>query len=200
MGEPSDGPVEDASEQPDPMAGYELRPGRRGPRTTLTQAMIPVIAKALARFGFLRVAAAEAGCTEDSLGKWLSRGREQAARKKKSLYTELLFACEQAWAHRVGFLVELGERTVTDRHANPRFLTWLMAVMSPKHFTLPRESAVQAPGGALGPAFERVAPEDAAKNVRAKLGRFLKEDDKSQAPPPEESPPASAEAASAGGE
>ncbi|MET0405646.1 MAG: hypothetical protein ABW123_24720 [Cystobacter sp.] len=199
MGEPSEGPGEDASALPDPMAGFHLRPGRRGPRACLTQAMIPIIAEELARTGIQRIAAAKAGATETSLSKWLSRGRDQAARKKTSVYTELLFACEHAWAHRTRYLIELGERTVVDRHANPRFLTWLLSVTSPKHFTVPREPTAQAQGGALGPAFELVSPEAAAKSVREKLLRFLDEDDKSQALPPEESPPATDEAAPAGG-
>ncbi|EPX62537.1 hypothetical protein D187_008725 [Cystobacter fuscus DSM 2262] len=197
LGEPSNGPGEDASDLPDPLAGFHLRPGTRGPRTTLTKAMIPVIAESLARTGVQRIAAAKAGTTEDCLGKWLTKGRDAVARRKASLYTELLFACEQAWAHRFGFLIELGERTVTDRHCNPRFITWLMQVTAPKQFTVPREPAAQAQGGALGPAFELVSPEAAAKSVREKLLRFLEEDDKSRAPPPEETPPPSGEAAPA---
>jgi hypothetical protein len=184
LGEPSDGPGEDAPELPDPLAGFSLRPGTRGPRTTLTRAMIPVIAESLARTGVQRIAAAKAGTTEDCLGKWLTKGRDAVARRKSSLYTELLFACEQAWAHRFGFLIELGERTVVDRHCNPRFITWLMQVTAPKQFTVPRELAAQAQGGALGPAFELVAPDAAAKSVHEKLLRVLDEDDTSHAPPP----------------
>src|SRR6218665_2907103 len=99
VGEPSDGPGEDAPEVPDPLAGFHLRPGARGPRTTLTRAMIPIIAESLARTGVQRIAAAKAGTTEDCLGKWLSKGRDAVARRKSSLYTELLFACETTWAH-----------------------------------------------------------------------------------------------------
>jgi hypothetical protein len=199
LGEPSDGPGEDAPELPDPLAGFHLRPGARGPRTTLKKEMVPVIAEWLARTGVLRVAAAKAYTTEDCLGKWLTKGRDAAARRKQSLYTELLTACETAWAHRTAYLVELGERTVVDRHTNPRFLTWLLSVTSPKQFTVPREPAAQAQGGALGPAFELVSPEAAAKSVREKLLRFLEEDDKSQAPSPEETPPESGEATPAEG-
>jgi hypothetical protein len=191
MGEPSDGPGEDAPELPDPMAGYLLRPGARGPRSRLTPAMVPIIAETLARTGVQRIAAAKAGATEDSLGKWLSKGRDQAARKKTSLYTQLLFACEHAWAHRTRYLIELGERTVVDRHANPRFLTWLLAVTSPKHFTVPRESAAQAQGGALAPAFELVSPEAAVKGARARLRRFVEEEKAERERPPEEPPPTS---------
>ena len=188
VGEPSDGPGEDAPEVPDPLAGFHLRPGARGPRTTLTRAMIPIIAESLARTGVQRIAAAKAGTTEDCLGKWLSKGRDAVARRKSSLYTELLFACETAWAHRYGWLIELGERTVVDRHANPRFITWLMGVTAPKQFTVPREPAAQAQGHGLGPAFELVTPEAAAKAIHEKLVRFVEEDDKSTAPPPTEEP------------
>ncbi|ATB41132.1 hypothetical protein CYFUS_006594 [Cystobacter fuscus] len=199
MGEPSDGPGEDAPDLPDPLAGFQLRAGTRGPRTTLTKAMIPIIAESLARTGVQRIAAARAGTTEDCLGKWLTKGRDAVARRKSSIYTELLFACEQAWAHRTGFLIGLGERTVVDRHANPRFLTWLLSVTSPKQFTVSREPAAQPHGGALGPAFELVSPEAAAKSVTEKLLRFLEEEDKRGAEPPEEAPPESGEAAPAEG-
>jgi hypothetical protein len=178
LGEPSEGGEAGASELPDPLEGYRFRPGRRGPRTTLTSEMIPVIAEWLARTGVLRIAAAKAGTTEDCLGKWLSKGRGTAARRKSSLYTELLTACEEAWAHRFSHLIELGERTVTDRHMNPRFVTWLMSVTGPKHFTVPREPTGQAQGNGLGPAFELVTPEAAATSVHTKLLRFLEEDDK----------------------
>ncbi len=178
LGEPSDGSDEGAPELPDPLAGFHLRPGARGPRTTLKREMVPVIAEWLARTGVLRIAAAKAGTTEDCLGKWLSKGRDAAARRKSSLYTELLTACEEAWAHRFGYLIELGERTVTDRHMNPRFVTWLMAVTGPKHFTVPREQTAQAQGNGLGSAFELVTPEAAAASVHNKLMRFLEEDDK----------------------
>jgi hypothetical protein len=198
VGEPSDGPGEDAPELPDPLAGFHLRPGTRGPSTRLTREMIPVIAEWLARTGIQRIAAAKAGTTEDCLGKWLSRGRDAVARKRTSLYTELLSACEAAWAHRNGYLIELGERTVVDRHCNPRFLTWLMAVASPKQFTVPREPVAQAQGHGLGPAFELVSPEAAAKAIEEKLLRFLEEDAKSQAPPPEE-PQAAPDAPAAAG-
>ncbi|MBM7117625.1 hypothetical protein [Archangium primigenium] len=197
-GEPSDGPGEDAPELPDPLAGYHPRPGARGPRTSLTRAMIPIIARVLARTGVQRIAAAKAGTTEACLGKWLSRGRDAVERRKTSLYTELLFACEEAWAHRYSHLIELGERTVVDRHANPRFITWLMGVTAPKQFTVPREPAAQAQGHALGPAFELVSPEAAAKAIHEKLLRFLEEDDKSQVPPPTEEPAPSPDGAAPG--
>ncbi|WP_395806869.1 hypothetical protein [Archangium minus] len=183
-------------ELPDPLEGYHFRPGRRGPRTTLKSEMVPVIAEWLARTGVLRIAAAKAGTTEDCLGKWLSRGKDAAARRKSSIYTELLTACEEAWAHRFAHLIELGERTVTDRHMNPRFVTWLMSVTGPKHFTVPREQAAQVQGNGLGPAFELVTPEAAAASVHAKLMRFLEEDDKrngTEPPAPAEPSPASAD-------
>jgi hypothetical protein len=153
--------------------------------------MIPIIAEWLARTGVLRVAAAKAYTTEDCLGKWLTKGRDAAARRKQSLYTELLTACETAWAHRTAYLVELGERTVVDRHTNPRFLTWLLSVTSPKQFTVPRESTAQVQGGALAPAFELVSPEAAVKGARAKLRRFLEEEKAERARPPEETSPIS---------
>lgn len=189
LGEPPEGDGADAPEVPDPLAGYHFRPGRRGPRTTLKAEMIPVIAEWLARTGVLRIAAGKVHTTEDCLGKWLSKGRAAVAGRKSSIYTELLTACEEAWAHRFGFLIELGERTVTDRHMNPRFVTWLMSVTGPKHFTVPREQAAQAQGNGLGPAFELVSPEAAAKSVHEKLMRFLEEQTKDVEPaPPEPSP------------
>jgi hypothetical protein len=162
---------------PDPLAGYQFRPGSRGPRTSLTREMIPIIAEWLARTGVKRIAAAKARTTEDCLGKWLSKGLDATRRRKSSIYTELLDACEDAWAHRTAYLIELGERTVVDRHTNPRFLTWLLAVTSPKQFTVAKEPA-QAQSNGLGPAFELVTPEAAAASVHAKLMRFLEEDDK----------------------
>lgn len=177
LGEPLEGEGHDAPELPDPLEGYHFRPGRRGPRTTLTREMIPVIAQWLARTGVLRIAAAKAGASEDTLGKWISRGRDAANRRKNSLYTELLIACEEAWAHRFAHLIELGERTVVDRHMNPRFITWLMSVTGPKHFTVQREQAAQA-GNVLGPAFEMVTPEQAAKALEEKARKFLELEDK----------------------
>jgi hypothetical protein len=120
-GEGEDAPS--APDLPDPLAGYEYRPGRRGPATTLKPEMVPILARELARTGVQRIAAAKAGTTEDCLGAWLKRGHEAVRRGKRSIYTELLLACEAAWAHRFGYLIELGERTVTDRHCNPRFIT-----------------------------------------------------------------------------
>jgi hypothetical protein len=159
---------------PPALQGYEFRPGRRGPRTSLRPEMIEVIAQWVARTGIKRVAAAKAGTTEDCLDSWLKRGLDASRRRKASLYTELLAAVEAAWAHRAGYLVELGERTVTDRHMNPRFVTWLLAVTSPKHFTVPKEGG-QAGGAArsLGPAFEMVSPSDAARSLEEKLAHFL---------------------------
>lgn len=171
---------------PDPLKGYYYRPGRAGPATTLKPEMVPIIAEALARTGVQRIAAAKAGTTEDCLGAWLKRGREAMRRGKRSIYTELLVACEEAWAHRFGFLIELGERTVTDRHCNPRFITWLMQVSAPKQFTVPKEATAAAAG--LGPAFELVTPEDAEKALIEKLTRFLAEEAKRAEVPP--SPPA----------
>lgn len=171
---------------PDPLAGYHYRPGLRGPATTLKPEMVPIIARELARNGVQRIAAAKAGTTEDCLGAWLKRGHEAMRRGKRSIYTELLAACEEAWAHRYGYLIELGERTVTDRHCNPRFITWLMSVTSPKQFTVPREAT--AASGSLGPAFELVTPEEAEKALVEKLTRFLA--DEATAPPPPAATPA----------
>lgn len=184
---------ESAPDIPDPLAGYHYRPGRRGPATTLKPEMIPTIARELARTGVQRIAAAKAGTTEDCLGAWLKRGHEAVRRGKRSIYTELLAACEEAWAHRYGFLIELGERTVTDRHCNPRFITWLMGVTSPKQFTVPKEAAPSS--HSLGPAFELVTHEEAEKALVEKLTRFLAEDAKRgaeeiAAPPPPPPPPA----------
>jgi len=175
---PEGGGREDALELPDPLDGWHYRPGRRGPRTTLKREMIPTIAEWLARTGVKRIAAAKAFTTEDCLSKWLTRGMDAVRRGKTSLYTELLAACEEAWAHRFGYLIELGERTVVDRHCNPRFITWLMSVTSPKQFTVPREPAAQAPGQGLGPAFEMVTPEDAARSLEEKARKFLELEDK----------------------
>ncbi len=161
----------------DPLAGYRYRPGRRGPRTTLRPEMIRTIAEGLARTGMQRIAAAQAGTTADCLRAWLSRGLEASKRRKKSIYTELLMACEEAWAHRYAHLIQLGELTVTDRHMNPRFITWLMAVTSPKDFTVPKEKA-QVAGNRLGPAFEMVTPEAAAASLEEKLAHFLDTEEK----------------------
>ena len=158
---------------PNALEGYVFRAGTRGPATTLRPSMIPIIAEALARTGVKRIAAAKAHTTEDCLGKWLKRGADAMARGKRSLYTQLLLACEEAWAHRYSYLIELGERTVTDRHCNPRFVTWLMGVTAPKTFTVPKEPAQGAVKSGLGPAFELLTPEEAARSLDEKLSHFL---------------------------
>lgn len=174
--EPEDGAGGDMPEAPDPLAGYEPT-GLRGPRTSLKPEMVLVIARELARTGVLRSAAAKAGTTEDCLGKWLSRGKEAAGRKKRSLYTQLYLECEHARAHRRAYLMNLGERTVTDRHMNPRFITWLMSVTEPKLFTVPREPTAAQQASQLGAAFEMVTPEEAAKSLEAKMRKFLELED-----------------------
>lgn len=165
------------SEGPNPLQGFQLRPGRRGPTTTLTQEMIPVIATAVARYGVKRIAAAKAGTTEDCLDAWLRRGADAARRRKRSLYTQLYAACEEAWAHRAGFLMELGDRTVMDRHTNPRWVTWALAITAPKQFTVPKEGQAKAAQG-LGPAFEMVTPAQAAQSLEEKLAHFLATEEK----------------------
>ncbi|QRK06057.1 hypothetical protein JQX13_38930 [Archangium violaceum] len=176
-----DGPVEgdggDASIAPDPLDGYEPT-GLRGPRTSLTPEMVLVIAREIARTGLLRSAAAMAGTTEDCLDKWLRRGKDAAARKKRSLYTQLYMECEYARAHRRAYLINLGERSITDRHMNPRFATWLLAVTEPKVFTVPREANAAQQGNALGPAFEMVTPEQAMQALEEKARKFLELEDK----------------------
>jgi hypothetical protein len=134
--------------------------------------MLPVLAEWYARTGVKRLAAAKAGTTEDCLSAWLARGAEQAKRGKVSRYTALLAAMDAAWAHRTAYLIELGERTVVDRHTNPRFLTWLMVVTSPKQFTVPKENSGSA-GTQLGPAFELQTPQEAAQSLEEKLAHFL---------------------------
>jgi hypothetical protein len=164
-------------EGPDPLEGFHLRPGSRGPESTLKAEMIPIIATALARYGVKRIAAAKAGTTEDCLDAWLRRGADAARRRKRSLYTELYAACEQAMAHRTGFLIELGDRTVMDRHTNPRWVTWALAVTAPKQFTVPKEGPAKT-GGQLGPAFEMVTPAQAAQSLEEKLAHFLATEEK----------------------
>ena len=173
---PVRGDDEGAPLAPDPLEGYEPT-GLRGPRTSLTPDMVFVIAREIARTGVLRSAAARAGTTDDCLGQWLRRGKDAAARRKRSLYTQLYMEVEAARAHRRGYLINLGERSVTDRHMNPRFVTWLMAVTEPKEFTVPREAAPVQQANGLGAAFEMVSPEEAAKSIEEKLRKFLKLED-----------------------
>lgn len=167
----ANGPSEEGL--PEALRGYAFRAGRRGPASTLRPPMVPIIAHWLARTGVKRIAAAKAGTTEDCLDQWLRRGLDATRRRKASIYTELLAACEEAWAHRYAYLIELGERTVEDRHTNPRFVTWLMAVTAPRQFTVPREPGPTRPASKLGPAFEMVTPEAAAQALEEKLQRFL---------------------------
>jgi hypothetical protein len=171
-GEAAEGGGAHAEAPPDPLEGFHLRPGRRGPATTLTEEMIHTIAEALARYGVKRIAAAKAGTTEDCLDAWLRRGADAAKRRKRSLYTQLYAACEEAMAHRAAYLIELGDKTVMDRHTNPRWVTWALAVTAPKQFTVPKEGPAKA-SGQLGPAFEMVTPAQAAASLEEKLAHFL---------------------------
>ncbi|HEX5750013.1 MAG TPA: hypothetical protein VFZ09_27535 [Archangium sp.] len=173
---PDGGEGGDVPLAPDPLEGYEPT-GLRGPRTSLTPDMVLVIAREIARTGVLRSAAARAGTTEDCVGQWLRRGKDAAARKKRSLYTQLYMEVEYARAHRRAYLINLGERSVTDRHMNPRFVTWLMSVTEPKEFTVPREAAPTQQANGLGAAFDLVTPEDAVKAIETKLRRFLELED-----------------------
>lgn len=166
---PEEGEAPSAPGIPDPLEGYTWK-GSRGPASTLREDMISIIARALAETGFKRVAAARAGCTEDALGAWLSRGAQQAKARKRSLYTRLLSACEEAWAHHASYMLRLGDRTVLDRHTNPRWVTWKLAVMG-ESFRVPKEAAARASG--LGPAFELQSPAEAAAALEEKLQHFL---------------------------
>lgn len=159
-----------APEIPDPLEGWDWK-GSRGPASTLKEDMIPVIAKALAETGFKRVAAARAGVTEDALSAWLARGAQQTKARKRSIYTRLLAACEAAFAHHATYLIRLGDRTVLDRHTNPRWLTWKLSVMGPT-FRIPKEGP-SGTGQGLGPAFEIQSPQDAARSLEEKLAHFL---------------------------
>ncbi|MCY1080287.1 hypothetical protein [Archangium lansingense] len=191
---PDGGDGGDSSLAPDPLEGYEPT-GLRGPRTSLTPEMVLTIAREIARTGVLRSAAAKAGTTDDCLSQWLRRGKDAAARRKRSLYTQLYMEVEYARAHRRAYLINLGERSVTDRHMNPRFVTWLMAVTEPKEFTVPREPGAALPGNALGPAFEMVTPEQAMKSLEEKAAKFLALEDRRAAMIAEATAAADAESA-----
>ncbi|MFL5344370.1 MAG: hypothetical protein ACJ8AT_06240 [Hyalangium sp.] len=159
-----------APEIPNPLEGWEWK-GSRGPATTLKEEMIAVIARALAETGFLRVAAARAGCTEDALSAWLARGEQQVKARKRSIYTRLLSACQEAWAHHASFMLKLGDRTVLDRHTNPRWVTWKLSVMG-STFRVPKEGP-SGQGQGLGPAFELQSPAEAATALEEKMAHFL---------------------------
>jgi hypothetical protein len=184
-----------APEVPNPLDGWEAPEGQPGPESTLKPAMIPIIAREIAGGATKRAAAAEAGTTEDCLGAWLKRGREAAAKRKRSKYTRLLVAYEKAEAHYQRFLRELGHRSVVDRHCNPRFITWNFAVRDPKNYTVPKEGTGHA-GRGLGPAFEMVTPAQARVALEERLARFLavederqKTEEEAKATPPASTPP-----------
>lgn len=165
-----------APDVPDPLDGWKDPEGQPGPESTLKPAMIPIIAREIASGATKRAAAAEAGTTEDCLGAWLKRGREAAAKRKRSKYTRLLVAYEKAEAHYQRFARELGHRSVVDRHCNPRFITWILAVRDPKNHTVLKEGTGQA-GRGLGPAFEMVSPAQARAALEERLARFLAVED-----------------------
>jgi len=181
-----------APEVPDPLEGWEDPEGQPGPEGTLKPTMIPIIAREIASGATKRAAAAEAGTTEDCLGAWLKRGREAAAKRKRSKYTRLLVAYEKAEAHYQRFARELGHRSVVDRHCNPRFITWILAVRDPKNHTVPKEPV--APRGQTG-GLELLTPAQARAALEERLERFLAVEDErvkaereassSAAPPPE---------------
>jgi len=177
-------PADDSAEPvevPDPLAGWRWEDDKPGPSSTLKPEMIPVIARAVASGASKREAAADAGTTEDCLGAWLKRGEEAVRKRKRSPYTRLLRAYEKAEAHYQRFLRELGHRTVVDKKANPRFLTWALAVRDPKRFTVPKETAAAQKSNGLGPAFELVTPEAAATSLEEKLRKFIGLEDEREA-------------------
>ncbi|HYI01552.1 hypothetical protein [Hyalangium sp.] len=183
---------EAAPEVPNPLEGWDGPGEKPGPESTLKPEMIPIIAQEIASGATKRAAAAEAGTTEDCLGAWLKRGREAAGKRKRSKYTRLLIAYERAEAHHQRFLRKLGLQSVTDRHCNPRFVTYSLAVRDPKNWTIPKEPAAARGQAVVG---ELLTPAQARAALEERLERFLKVDDErvkaeqdASDPPPPPSP------------
>jgi hypothetical protein len=160
---------------PDPLDGWTEGDGARGPESTLRREMIAVIAREVASGATKRAAAATAGTTEDCLGAWLKRGKEMAGKRKRGKYTQLLIAYEKAEAHYQRFLRGLGVRSVTDRHCNPRFITYSLGVRDPKNWTIPRDGAPAGRGA--GAVLELLTPAQARQALEERLERFLSVED-----------------------
>jgi hypothetical protein len=154
---------------PDPLREWK-EPGTRGPDSSLRPGMIPVIAREVASGATKRAAAAVAGTTEDCLSAWLKRGKEAAGKRKRSRYTQLLIAYEKAEAHYQRFLRQLGLQSVTDRHCNPRFITYSLGVRDPKNWTVPKEGG---PARGANTVLELLTPAQARQALEERLERFL---------------------------
>ena|GEM_PF-6740651 len=151
-----------------------------GPASTLTYGIQTEIVTQLRKGATKRMAAALAGTTEGRLQGWLRRGREAIEGNKRSRYTEFVQEVERAEAEYQMQLVEASTEAISDKTMNDKVIRWRLAVSAPKDFTVPREAAVAA-GGALGPLFEMVTPEEARTRLDEKLTRFLEEHDKLEA-------------------
>lgn len=168
------------AEVPDPLAGWRWDDGKPGPSSSLTMEKARKICEAIASGATKREAAAAGDTTEDCVDAWLERGRKTAAARKTSPYTRFLLVYEKAEAHYQRWARDLGHRTVLDKKTNPRFITWYLGLKDPKNFTARRESSSKQ-SGALGPAFEMVTPEAAAKSLEEKLRKFLGLEDQREA-------------------
>lgn len=160
-------------------------PARRGPPTSLTSQLVEGLASWLRRGRTRRQAAALEGIPEARLQAWLTRGRLELAELERedaaadaplSVNAHLVLAVDRAEAEYQGGLLDKLDESMEDKTVNDKPIRWRLSVASPKDFTVPREAPVPAGGGALGPAFELVSPEQAMATLEEKLGRFLKDE------------------------
>jgi len=66
-----------AEEKPDEPQAPPMRPPPRGPASSITPAIIESLSETLSRGHTRRVAALRAGVDEDTLAKWMQRGKEE---------------------------------------------------------------------------------------------------------------------------
>jgi hypothetical protein len=150
-----------------PAPSYEPPPVRRGPRTTLTEDMVPLIARDVARGASRAAAAASVRTTADCLKQWLQRGRRDVAEGKDTVYAYLLLECAASAREYELHLLELGDAAAQDKTLNVRWVTWRLGFLRPEEYTA--RAAEEA--GTTG--FALMTPEEAVQSVHQLMADFL---------------------------
>ncbi|WNG57397.1 hypothetical protein F0U59_23490 [Archangium gephyra] len=140
----------------------------RGPATTLTEEMIPIIARDVGKGTSRASAAASVRTTEDCLNQWLQRGRRHVAEGTESLYSALLLECASASREYELHLLDLGDQAAQDKTLNVRWVTWRLGFLRPQEFTA---RAIEGP--ANGSGFALMSPEEAVQSVQGLMAEFL---------------------------
>ncbi|MFY0567076.1 hypothetical protein ACN28E_25005 [Archangium lansingense] len=151
-----------------PAPSYHPPKKPRGPATTLTEEMIPIIARDVGRGASRAAAAASVRTTEDCLNQWLQRGRRHVAEGTESLYASLLLECASASREYELHLLDLGDAAAQDKTLNVRWVTWRLGFLRPQEFTA---RAIEGP--ANGSGFALMSPEEAVQSVQALMAEFL---------------------------